>query len=543
MRSAVSPAKTAVSEALRRLAPAPTLSVSEWADAYRVLNGSTPAPGRWSTDRTPFLREIMDSLSLASDIERVIFMKSAQVGGTECLLNTCGYLMAVSPAATMLVQPTVEMAKRFSKQRLDPLIENSPALRDLVKDPRSRDSGNTILLKESRNGATLILTGANSAVGLRSLPARFLLADEIDGWPSDASNEGDPLELGIKRTAAFGSQRKILCISTPTLDGLSRIQSLYEASDQRRYFVPCPGCSHMQVLVWEQLTFDEASPLTKAFYRCEACGQLMANSEKTEMLAAGEWRATAAGDGRTAGFHLSALYSPVGWPSWGELARDYIEAKRSTPTAQVFHNTVLGLPWRDAETQPLDADVLYQTRREPYPSEIPLAACLLTAGVDVQDDRLELEIVAWGKDEECWSVSYSILYGDPSGPDLWRELDGLLTREYAHESGLKLTVQACCCDSGGHHSASVYDFAKARAMRKVWASKGYSGFHKPIFPRKASKGFNRTALYLLGVDAGKEKLYSRLRIEAAGPGYCHFPLAYTREYFEQLVRRTACGSL
>jgi phage terminase large subunit GpA-like protein len=469
----------------------------------------------------------MDDLSPASGVERIVFQKAAQVGGSEVLLNACGFLLALSPGATLLIQPSVEMAKRFSTQRLAPMLENSPALRGLIRDPRSRDSHNTVLLKESSNGATLILTGANSAIGLRSLPARYILADELDGWPADAAGEGDPLDLAIRRSTAFGSQRKILCISTPTIDNFSRIQSLYDASDRRRFYLPCPECGHFQTLEWERLDEDGR-------YGCEACERRIQNHEKTAMLAAGEWRSTSAGDGRTHGYFLSALYAPVGWPSWSELIRDHAEAKRSKESLQVFTNCVLGLAWKDAETQPIHADLLMQ-RREAYAGEVPQGACLLTLGCDTQDDRLEAEVCAWGRDEECWSVSYSVIVGDPAQNDVWTELDALLIREYRHESGFKLTIQAACIDSGGHHSASVYEFCRQRFARKVWAAKGASGFARPIFPRRPSKGFNKAPLMMLGVDAAKEKVYSRLRIDTPGSGSCHFPLSYSREYFEQLT--------
>jgi phage terminase large subunit GpA-like protein len=474
----------------------------------------------------------MDSLMPGSPAECVVFVKGAQIGGTEVLLNFCGFMMHLAPSPALLIQPSVEMARRFSKQRLDALIENTPVLRERVKDPRSRDSGNTILMKEFRGGV-LILTGANSAVGLRSLPAKYVLADELDGWPLDADGEGDPFSLAVKRTAAFGSQRKILAVSTPTLEGFSRIDALYKESDQRRYFVPCPRCDHFQVLTWENVKWEKDKPET-ARYHCESCGELIGNHEKTGMLARGEWRATAAGDGRTRGYHLNALYSPVGWPAWGELAREFLAANKSRELLQVFVNTVLGEVWRDEQALPVDADALY-SRREPYAAEVPMGAALLVAGVDTQDDRLEVEIVGWGKDEESWSIGYHVLHGDPAQPELWADLDRLLLRQWRHESGLTLPISAVCIDSGGHHSEAVYQFAWPRMPRKVWAVKGVSGFGKPIFPRRASKGFNKAPLFLIGVDAAKERVYSRLRVTEPGAGYCHFPLSHPRDYFDMLT--------
>jgi phage terminase large subunit GpA-like protein len=518
-------------DASKVVLPPPRLTVSQWADANRVLDNTSPEPGPWRTDRTPFLREIMDSLTPAAACERVVFVKSAQCGGTEVLLNVCGYLMHHAPAPTLLVQPSVEMAKRFSKQRLDALIENTPALRGRVKDPRARDSGNTILMKEF-DGGVLILTGANSAVGLRSLPAKYVLCDELDGWLADADNEGDPFTLACKRTVAFGSQRKILAVSTPTLEGLSRIEALYKTSDQRRYFVPCARCGHYQVLAWANVIWDKDHPET-ARYRCEACEALIENWQKTEMLTRGEWRATAAGDGKTRGYHISALYAPVGWPSWGELAAEFLEASKTRETLQVFCNTVWGETWKDEAALPLDADGLY-SRREPFGADVPMGACLLTAGGDVQGDRIEVEIVGWGDGEESWSVAYHVLYGDTGQPEVWSDLDRLLLRQWRHESGLELPVTAACVDAG-FEMAQVLEFCRPRLNRKVYAVKGASGFGKPVWPRRASKGVHKGEFFVIGSDTAKERVYSKLRVNLPGAGYCHFPLNRERDWFDMLT--------
>lgn len=514
------------------LLPPPRLTVSEWADRHRVLDNTSPEPGPWRTDRTPYLREIMDSLSPSEACERVVFVKAAQVGGTEALLNFCGYLMAHAPAPILLVQPTVEMAKRFSKQRLDSLIESTPVLRGKVKDPRSRDSGNTVLMKEFAGGV-LILTGANSAVGLRSLPAKYVLADELDAWPADADGEGDPFTLACKRTVAFGTQRKIFAVSTPTIEGLSRIEALWNQSDQRYYQVPCLRCGHYQKLVWAQLRWPEGRP-EEARYHCEACEHPHENWQKTEMLARGRWRATAAGDGRTRGYHLSALYAPVGWPSWPDLAREFVEAKRARETLQVFVNTVLGETWRDEAAVPLEADALYG-RREPFAAEAPAGVSLITAGADVQADRIECEVVGWGAGEESWSLGYFVIHGDTGQPEVWSDLDRLLARQWKHESGLLLPVSAACVDAG-FETATVTEFCSQRRGRRVFAVKGSSGFGKPIWPRRAtSGGRHRGEIFLIGADTAKERVYSRLRVEHPGPGYCHFPIDRGRDWFEMLV--------
>jgi phage terminase large subunit GpA-like protein len=289
--------------------PDPLLTVSEWADSYRTLSQRASAePGPWRTERTPYLREIMDCLSPSSPVETVVLMKGAQVGGTECGNNWIGYVVHQAPGPMLAVQPTVEMAKRNSKQRIDPLIEESAALRELVSDPRSRDSGNTMLAKEFPGGL-LVMTGANSAIGLRSMAARYLFCDEVDAYPGDVDGEGDPVKLALARTRTF-ARRKVFMVSTPKITGMSRIESAFEDSDQRFYWVPCPRCEKYQTLRFAQIRWPKGEP-ELGLYICEHCEGAIENHEKHWMLERGEWRAAAPGPGKAAGFHLSSLYSPV----------------------------------------------------------------------------------------------------------------------------------------------------------------------------------------------------------------------------------------
>ena len=322
------------------LRPDPRLTVSEWAERYRMLSTKESAePGRWRNARTPYLREIMDCLSPASPVERVVLMKGAQVGGTELGLNWVGYAIHHAPGPMMIVWPTTEMAQRNSKHRIDPLIEESPVLKDIIAPPRSRDSGNTVLMKEFRGGV-LVMTGANSAVGLRSMPVRYLFLDEVDAYPLDVDGEGDAIHLAEARTRTF-ARRKILLVSTPTISGASIIEREYEASDQRRYFVPCPHCGHRQWLRFERLRWERGQPETAA-YLCEECETPIAEHHKSRMLELGEWMAQ--GIGTSAGFHLSSLYSP--WRKWREIAASWEKAamseSRSVATIKAFKNSELG---------------------------------------------------------------------------------------------------------------------------------------------------------------------------------------------------------
>lgn len=516
----------------RGLAPDPLLSVAAWADRHRVLSSvAASEPGRWSTARTPYLREVMEALSPSSRIERVVLMAGAQVGKTETGLNWVGFVIHHAPGPMLLVEPSLETMKRVSKQRIDALIEATPVLAERVKDPRSRDSGNTLLMKEF-DGGVLIMTGANSAVGLRSMPVRYLFLDEVDAYPGDVEGEGDPLDLAMQRTVTFRRRKAYLC-STPTIKGLSRIERVYLESDQRVFEVPCDGCERHSQLLWRDIVWPEGRPEAAA-WRCPHCQTVHSEWRKPALLAAGRWRATATGDGRTAGFHLSSLYSP--WLSWGEIARDFVAAKDDPARLKVWVNTRLAETWEDRLGEEMDSAGLMQRREDFGCDPVPDEVAVITAGVDVQADRLEVEIVGWGRDEESWSLDYRVLWGDPSAPSVWRSLDELLAQRLRHArlpNGL--TIEAACIDSGGHHTLAVYDYCRDRHKRRIFAIKGRAGAI-PIWPRRpgrANKG--RVPLFTVGVDAAKETIYARLKVAPPGPGTMHFPLQRDVVYFEQLT--------
>jgi phage terminase large subunit GpA-like protein len=544
-----SPATTAAEiydEAFRAgLKPEPLLTISQWADRYRVLSQRASAePGAWRTDRTPYLREIMDCLSPSSPIERVVFMKGAQIGGTECGNNWIGYVIHQAPGPMMAVQPTVEMAKRNSKQRIDPLIEESKALKELVRDHRSRDSGNTILAKEFPGGV-LVLTGANSGVGLRSMAARYLFLDEVDGYPGDVDGEGDPVNLALARTRTF-ARRKLFMVSTPKIAGRSRIEKAYEESDQRRYWVPCPHCDEFQVLKFQRLQWPKGEP-EKAVYLCEHCDRAIENFHKTHMLERGEWRPSAASDGKTVGFHLSSLYSPVGWFSWGQAARMFEEAQKSPELLQVFVNTVLGETWVEQGEAP-DWRRLYDRREDYRIGVVPAGGLFLTAGADVQKDRLEVEIVAWGRWKESWSVDYRVLEGDTSRQPVWGDLTKLFGETFRTHSGVDLPIVKLAIDCG-YAPTEVYGWAKQQGPGRVVVVKGDSRAPALVgLPSSVEVGPHgkriRRGVRIWPVNSGlaKQELYRWLRLErpteeSGEPfpaGYCHFP-RYNEEFFKQLT--------
>ena len=522
----------------------PIQTVTEWADKHRFLSSvSSSEPGKWKTERTPYLKEIMDCLSPTHPCEKVVFMKGAQVGGTECGNNWMGFCICNAPGPMLIVNPTTETAKRTSRMRIDPAIENCPALREKIKSPRSRDSGNTMLMKEFPGGI-LIMTGANSPVGLRSLPVRYLFLDEVDGFPDEAGTEGDPVDLAVQRTATFNN-RKIFVVSTPTIKDASRIEQAFLEGDQRYFYVPCPHCGHYQVLRWRNVIFDPKN-LTEAVYKCEECEAIWHDYQKELILKKGRWIPTNpdANPG-VVSFHLSSLYSPHGWTSWTSIAREFLDSKDDPSRLQVWTNTKLAETWEDMAGQQIDPTSL-MVRREKWGPELPRQVVILTCGVDVQDNRLELEIVGWGRGEESWSIDYHVLYGDPSTPELWAQLDEVLSRKYPHSKEVPdLPIAATCIDSGGHYTDYVINYCHARRLHGVFAIKGVGGVGKPIWPATASKGYTtKKPVYLIGVNDAKDILMRRLHLEdSSGPGIWHFPMDRESDWFEQVTNEVASKKL
>ncbi|MDL5036682.1 phage terminase large subunit family protein [Comamonas sp. Y6] len=504
------------------LTPDPLLTVSEWSDRHRTLSSKASAePGCWRTSRTPYLKAIMDCLSPTSPVERVVFMKAAQLGATEMGSNWIGYVIHHAPGPMMAVWPTVEMAKRNSKQRINPLIEESSALAELIAPARSRDSGNTILAKEFRGGV-LVMTGANSAVGLRSMPVRYLFLDEVDGYPLDVEGEGDAISLAEARTRTF-ARRKIFIVSTPTISGASAIEREYEASDQRRYFVPCPHCSHRQWLRFEQLRWDKGQPETAA-YICESCDTAIAEHHKTWMLEHGEWRAMITdGTGKTAGFHLSSLYSPVGWRSWREIAAAWEAAvsKESGSAAAIktFKNTELGETWVEEGEAP-DWQRLVERREDYRVGTVPQGGLLLVGAADVQKDRIEASVWAFGRGKESWLVEHRVLMGDTARDTVWKALAAMLAENWTHASGVAMPLARFALDTG-FATQEAYAFVRACHDPRVMAVKGVPrgaaliGSPTAIDVSQGGKKLRRgVKVYTVAVSIAKLEFYNNLRKSA-----------------------------
>ncbi len=526
-------------EALR---PDPMFDMDEWSDLNIYLPAKGAAePGRYRTSRVPFLREIAKCLSPTSPIQKVVFMKSAQVGSTQLMLNWIAFTAATTPAPFMLVEPSVELAERVSKQKIAPMLEETPALKAISKSDKTKTASNTILLKEFTTGAICLISGANSPTGLRSLAVRFLALDEVDAYPQDCGGEGSPVELAIKRTTTF-PRRKIFLGSTPTIAETSVISREYEQSDKRRYFVPCPheNCGALQWLKWAQVKWENEDPNT-AKYECEHCHQLIGEHHKTWMLENGSWMATAPSDGKTAGFHISSLYSPIGWKSWAELVDEFLKAKGDAPLLKAFLNTSLGEPFHEQYAAKLGASEL-MARSEFY-NGAPNGVLFITCGVDVQDDRLEISHWGWGLDDEAWVISHNIIMGDPAQVHIWKQVDECLSNPVEHESGVKLTPMAVAIDSGGHHVSTVYNYCRERRHLNYLAIKGQSQRGKPPIGKPTAVDINIRGqilknggkLYPVGTDTVKSNLFNRLKFNKPGPGYVHFPHHLPDIYYQQLT--------
>jgi phage terminase large subunit GpA-like protein len=507
-------------EIAKLVAPPPPLTVSMWADRYRRLSPEASAePGQWRTERAPYQRDIMDAVT-DPEIESIVVMSSAQVGKTELLLNIIGYHIDYDPAPIMLIQPTEGLAEAFSKDRLAPMIRDSPTLTGKVKDVKSRDSENTILHKKFPGGQ-ITLGGANAPASLASRPIRIVLLDEVDRYPVSAGTEGDPVSLVAKRTTTFWN-RKIIMVSTPTIKGASRIEAAYNESTMEQWNLPCPSCGEYQPLTWEQIKFEDA------MYACKSCGAL--HDEFEWKSGTGKWIAREPGR-KVRGFHLNELASP--WKRWNKIIEEFKEAKRGGPQMlKVWTNTSLGETWEE-EGESVDKDMLLK-RRETYGCEVPDDVLVLTAAVDVQDNRLEYEVVGWGLEKESWGIRYGVIMGDPGQDYVWKKLDAeVINKSFKRFDGQELQVMTTCIDSGGHFSKQVYAYCKAREFKRVWAIKGKGGSGQPFIQRPKRRNEEGAWLFIIGVDAGKDTISSNLTVlEPGNPGYCHFPIETDRGYDE-----------
>lgn len=482
-------------------------------------------------------------------------MKGGQVGGTEAGTNWIGFSIDLDPALMLIVYPVLSLVKRNTRSRIDPLIDSTPELRGKVAEAKSREAGNSVFRKEFPGGE-LIMTGANSAAGLRHTAARKLFLDEVDAYEEEADEEGDPVDLAIRRTVTFRGRKKIYMVSTPTKEGESRIHAAYLESNAAKFYVPCKGCGTFEVITWDQITWEKGLPDTAA-YKCIHCGHLHPEHEKRYLLENGEWRTTAEGDGKTWGFHLPGFLSP--FESWAEQARAFLKVKDDPNRMKVWVNNVKGEPSKAVGEEPPPWQHLYN-RREVYPiGVVPAGGLFLTAGADVQADRIEVEIVAWGRNKESWSVDYRVLMGrtDTITSPVWIELTSLVNQEYMTANGESMPLRVLMIDEG-YNTQTVRDWTRQHPSDRVLPCKGVENAAAAVgIPRAAdvnSQGKRITRgvrVWPIGDSILKSQIYGWLKLERPTDtelkmgnkhpeGYCHFP-QYDELFFqmltaEQLVR-------
>lgn len=524
------------------LEPPPDLTLSQWADKFRRLSSESGSKGgRWDTSKAPWQREIMDAITDVS-VEKVVVMSAAQMGKTDAfLLNTIGYYMHYDPCTILCMQPTLSLAETMSKDRVMPMVRDTPVLKDKINE-KSRTSGNTIY-KKAFPGGRITMTGANSPTELRSRPIRILLADEIDAYPTTAGAEGDPLILASKRLTTYWN-RKEVDTSTPTVKGASRIEMAYEHSTMEEWNVPCPSCGELQPLEWANVSYevDEDGEVKNIAYICAKCGVIHSEIEWKDHFNEGRYIAKYQRR-KVRGFHFNSLAST--FFGWEKIIKGFIEAlealkKGNSELMKSWVNTELGLTWEE-EGEKADKDELFK-RREKYGCEVPDEVIAITAGIDTQDDRFEIEVVGWGVDYESYGIIYKRIYGDLKQDEIWENLDKFLLQKFKKKDGTELRIICACMDSGGHFTNRVYKFCKARAARKIFAIKGKDGADRPYIPKPSKNNREQTYLFTLGVDTGKSLLLQRLQIKEEGAGYCHFPKdekeyirGYDKDFFKGIT--------
>ena len=522
----------------RGLAPPPNITGSEWANRFRRLSSEASAEyGRFRIERTPYMREILDVMTGAAvDVEEVWFMKSAQIAYSENLNNVIGYHIHLDPGPMMMVQPTVEMAESYSKDRIEPMLRDCPELAALTG--YGEKNGSTIQAKHFPGGR-LVMIGANSPASIASRPIRIVLADEVDRMPHSTGKEGDPIELARARQATFESNRMFIAGGTPVLKDASRTAKGFEATDKRKYHVPCPHCEKLFPLEWENLQHDPQKD-HYAEFQCTECDEWVEHHHKASMIAdeamvgKARWMATDEAPRDRRGFFIWTAYSP--FRSWRWICDQWQRAKGDPEMEQVFYNTVLGRPYSFG-AQELDHQRLFE-RREDYNTTdaIPDDVLVITAGGDTQDDRFELEVVGWGDGEESWSLDYVTIHGDPNNRNTRAQLEEYLRETtFKRKDGREMHIKAVFLDAGGHRADAVYSFCRGKTARHVFPCRGLTTAGQPIFARFSILKKQRVRLAHVGTDTAKETIYARLSNPEESAGRMHFPMAYSVDYFKQLT--------
>lgn len=548
--SNVSAIKQALNKAKQLLRPPPNLKPSEWAEGQIRIPVGNAVPGLIRFDNAPYQREPLDML-VDPDCYRVTLQWAAQVGKTQLALCGQAYHIVMKPVSQMMMQPSQGDLQVWMNSKFNPMVDANQAIRDRLATPRGRDGVNNSTMK-SYPGGFLMFAWSGSAKTMRGRSAPLIVADEVDGY--EATEEGHPVSLLWQRAATF-SDRKLMEISTPTVKGVSYIEKAFEAGDKRRFHLACPDCGHLQTMTWSQVRWDgrastglddahldlheNHSPST-AHYICEECGSLWNDGQRIAAIRLAEtngggWKAEKPFRGH-ASYHINELYST--FRRLKDIIQSYLD-KLATDDLQTFVNVSLAETFEEKGEQ-VDPDGM-MSRAEEYPAPIPQGGLVLTAGADMQSDRLECEIVAWGHGEESWSVEYLVLWGDPLQGDVWEELEEVLSSTWLHESGSHMSITAACVDTGGNGGTTqaAYEWLRGKTGRRIFGIKGVSGWGRPIVAAPSRKQSGKTVrkidLFLVGVDEAKLMVMRRLGVMNKGPGYCHVPKDRGADWYQQIT--------
>lgn len=547
--------------ALDAMRPPERVPVSVWADRERILPETANEPGKYRSSRTPHAVAIMDAF-VDPQVEEISLMGSAQIAKTTIQENIIGYTIDIDPKPILFMAPTLDVAKKFSKNKLEPMIEDTPSLKRKVSKRKSRDSDNTALYKKFEGGF-IVMVGANSPHSLRQMSIPIIISDDIDSIEIGSTKEGDPVDRAEKRAQTFEGQSKKFRASTPTIDGSSRIYNYYKQGTMEKPYVRCLHCGHQQVLNWENVVWDYDKDAfgkkikgtdnpASAKISCVSCGVLMDESERLEMLKNIEWIAEHPERIRHRSFWINEISSTLS--SLKRVVEQYLAVEDEPEKEQTFTNLVLGLPYRVESIEEISEFEL-MNRLESYlnplrPYEVPNSILMLIASVDVQADRLECEVWGYGMHYEMWIINRFKFIGDPKIPkhlpkSPWAELEKLLIYKFKRVDGVELNIVAAAIDSS-FLSDEVYNFTRGYEFtRKWWAIKGARNPFAEIIPARFSVIEEKRSKYLrFGINLEKQSLFSRFKISKPDnwkegeplPKYIHFDESICDpEYFEQLT--------
>lgn len=561
--------RDAVEAATRRamqnnLVPPPDMKPSEWAEANVKIPVGNAIPGPINFANAPYQRGMLDAI-VEPGVRRVSYMTGAQLGKTTVQQCATGYFIEHEPRSQIFVQPTQGDVQTFLETKLRPMLEANPKIANRMAKQRGRDGVNNSRII-SFIGGWLMFSWAGSPKTLRGRSAPITQADEIDGM--DATPEGDPVELLAQRAATFGDMAVRTESSTPTVKGESRIETGFEEGDQRRFEVPCPHCDQPQYLKWSQVSWEgrvstsikeadkdlgqDHKPET-ARYVCEHCGSCWDDGERIAAIRTAEdkghgWKARKPFKGH-ASFHAPEMLST--FRRLRDIVQSYLD-KLALGDVQSFQNVSLGETYEELGDKADPTTLQERAKLEVWRAQVPAGGLYLTAGIDMQNDRLEVEIVAWGEAEESWSVDYRVLWGDTLQNDVWEDLDDLLAETFVHESGAVLSIQSAVLDTGGTagHTQRAYEYCKGKTGRRLFAGKGMGGWGMPIVQapqrRQSGKNKRKVDLFIVGTDEAKLMVMRRLvaTVNAKdegdnprlyGPGYCHIPAGREEEWFKQIT--------